>query len=54
MEAQTGGEPGTVMVHFEDTALAGAAVVAAVGFGGVALFTEAGGAARGDGDGLDG
>lgn len=54
MQAQTGGEPGTVVVHFEDAALAGAAVVGAVGFGGVAFFAEAGGAARGDGDGLDG
>ena len=54
MQAQTGGKPGTVVVHFEDTALAGAAMVRAVRFGGVALFAEARRAARGDGDGLDG
>ena len=42
------------MVHFEDAALAGAAVVGAIGFGGAAFLAEAGGAARGDGDGLDG
>lgn len=40
-----------MVVHFEDAGLAGAAVVRAVGFWGVALLAEAGCAGRFDGEG---
>ena len=43
MIAQTdaGGQPGAVVVHLEDAALAAGAVVSAIGFLGLALFAEA-------------
>lgn len=46
-EADTGSEPGTVVVHFQDAALAGGAVVGAIGFLGLALVAEAKFAGRG-------
>lgn len=41
-EADAGGEPGAVMVHLEDAAPAGRAVVRAVRFPSLALLTEPG------------
>lgn len=36
-----GRQPGTVVVHFEDAAAAGRAVVGAIGFSGLTFFAEA-------------
>lgn len=51
-EANTGSEPGTVVVHFQNAALARGAMVGAIGFFGLALVAKAQFAGRGlDGKG---
>ena len=53
-KADAGRQPGTVVIHLEDAAAAGRAVVGAIGFSGLAFLAEAHLAVGFDGEGCGG